>query len=115
MSGILNWALEGCLKWQKDGLLMPESVIEATQDYKTAVDPNSLWVESRYTGNQQDTVPTGLLFDDYVKFARDNDIQLSETFDSRRFGNQIMKKYKSKAKKLDGSIAKHYFGFKLPN
>ena len=24
-------------------------------------------------------------------------------------------KYKSKAKKLDGSIAKHYFGFKLPN
>jgi len=60
-------------------------------------------------------VPTGLLFDDFMKFARENDIQLPETFDSRRFGNQIMKKYKSKAKKLDGSIAKHYFGFKLPN
>ena len=50
-----------------------------------------------------------------MKFARENDIQLPETFDSRLFGNQIMKKYKSKAKKIDGSVAKHYFGFKLPN
>lgn len=49
MSGILNWAVEGCIRWQKEGLGMPESVVEATQDYKTAVDPTSLWVETRYT------------------------------------------------------------------
>lgn len=67
------------------------------------------------TGNQQDTVPTGLLFDDYKKFARESDIQLEDTFDSRRFGNTVMKKYKSKSKKIEGSIAKHYFGFRLPN
>ena len=91
------------------------SVVQATDEYKTDVDPTSLWIETRYTGNQQDTVPTGLLFDDFMKYARDHDFQLPETFDNRRFGNQIMKKYKSKAKKLDGSIAKHYFGFKLPN
>ena len=94
---------------------MPESVVEATQDYKSAVDPNSLWVETRFTGKEEDTVPTGLLFDDYVKFARENEINISDNFDSRRFGNKIMKKFKSKAKKIDGSIAKHYFGFKLPN
>jgi len=115
VGGILKWAVEGCANWQKDGLKKPKSVVQATDEYKTDVDPTSLWIETRYTGNQQDTVPTGLLFDDFMKFARENDIQLPETFDSRRFGNQIMKKYKSKAKKLDGSIAKHYFGFKLPN
>jgi putative DNA primase/helicase len=115
MSGILNWALEGCLKWQKEGLGMPESVVEATQDYKTAVDPTSLWVETRYTGKEDDTVPTGLLFDDYMKFARENEINLSDNFDSLRFGRTIMKKFKSRARRIDGSIAKHYFGFKLPN
>ena len=91
MSGILNWALEGCLKWQKEGLGMPESVVEATQEYKTAVDPTSLWVETRFTGKEEDTVPTGLLFDDYMKFARENEINLSDNFDSRRFGSITMK------------------------
>ena len=115
MGGILNWAVEGCIKWQKEGLLKPESVLEATQDYKTDVDPTSLWVETRYTGNEKDSVPTGLLFDDYMKLARDNEITLPENFDSLRFGRTIMKKFKSKARRVDGSIAKHYFGFKLQN
>ena len=115
MPKILDWALEGCLEWQKEGLLMPESVVEATQDYKTDDDPTSLWVETRYTGNENDTVPTGLLFDDYMKFARENEINLSDNFDSLRFGKTVMKKFKSKARRIDGSIAKHYFGFKLPN
>jgi phage/plasmid-associated DNA primase len=91
------------------------SVVQATDEYKTDVDPTSLWIETRYTGNEADSVPSRLLFDDFMKFARDSDIQSPETFDSRRFGNQIMKKYKSKAKRKDGKLAKHYFGFKLPN
>ena len=96
-------------------LKKPESVVEATAEYKGDVDPISLWIETRYTGNPNETVPTGLLFDDYKKFARESDIQLEDTFDSRRFGNTVMKKYKSKSKKIEGSIAKHYFGFRLPN
>ena len=115
MGGILNWAVEGCNMWQKDGLKKPDSVIEATNEYKADVDPTSLWIETRYTGNQQDTVPTGLLFDDFTKFARENDIQLEDTFDSRKFGNTVMKKYKSKPKRIEGELAKHYFGFRLPN
>ena len=62
MSGILDWAVEGCKKWQEEGLKKPISVIEATEDYKTDVDPTSLWIETRYTGNEADTVPTRLLF-----------------------------------------------------
>ena len=49
------------------------------------------------------------------KDARENEINLSDNFDSLRFGRTIMKKFKSKARRIDGSIAKHYFGFKLPN
>jgi putative DNA primase/helicase len=33
-SGILNWAVRGCLQWQKDGLDMPEVIQEAVNEYK---------------------------------------------------------------------------------
>jgi putative DNA primase/helicase len=116
MGGILKWAVEGCLKWKKEGLKKPESVIDATDDYKTECDPTSLWIETRYTGNMDvDSVPTRLLFDDFMQYAREKEIQLPETYDTARFGRTIMKKYKSKPRRVDGSIAKHYFGFKLPN
>lgn len=38
MSGILNWAIEGCLKWQQDGLKEPKVVAEATGKYKEDMD-----------------------------------------------------------------------------
>ncbi|WP_324730252.1 phage/plasmid primase, P4 family [Lysinibacillus fusiformis] len=38
MSGILNWAIEGCLKWQQNGLNEPRIVMKATGDYKEDMD-----------------------------------------------------------------------------
>ena len=38
MSGILNWALEGCLKWQQSGLKEPKVVVDATGSYKEEMD-----------------------------------------------------------------------------
>lgn len=38
MSGILNWAIEGCLKWQQSGLKEPMVVKKATGDYKEDMD-----------------------------------------------------------------------------
>lgn len=38
MPGILNWAVEGCLKWQQSGLKEPRVVAEATGNYKEDMD-----------------------------------------------------------------------------
>lgn len=38
MPGILNWAIEGCLKWQQSGLNDPAIVMKATGDYKEEMD-----------------------------------------------------------------------------
>lgn len=38
MPGVLNWAIEGCLKWQKMGLNEPRKVSKATGDYKEEMD-----------------------------------------------------------------------------
>ena len=36
--GILTWAVEGCLAWQRDGLGEPQEVSEATETYRAEMD-----------------------------------------------------------------------------
>jgi putative DNA primase/helicase len=38
LSGILAWAVRGCLAWQKDGLAPPEKVTAATAEYRAEMD-----------------------------------------------------------------------------
>jgi putative DNA primase/helicase len=38
LPGILNWALEGCLRWQRDGLHTPQCVKLATEEYRADED-----------------------------------------------------------------------------
>lgn len=45
LPGILNWALAGCLAWQRDGLGVPESVRAATQEYRHSQDTVRLFIE----------------------------------------------------------------------
>ena len=43
--GILAWALEGCLAWQREGLCPPAAVMAATEDYFEAEDAMGRWLE----------------------------------------------------------------------
>lgn len=43
--GILQWAIEGCLEWQKTGLQPPEAVRAATDEYLEQQDVLGLWLE----------------------------------------------------------------------
>lgn len=38
ISGILRWAVEGCLKWQRDGLKPPTEIEKATDLYRSEMD-----------------------------------------------------------------------------
>lgn len=51
-AGILNWLLQGCGDWQRDGLNAPTSVTEATKDYRSKED-----VLGRFVSEQCDTGP----------------------------------------------------------
>ncbi len=42
--GILRWAIDGCLKWQRQGLSPPAVVVEATAEYLDAEDALALWL-----------------------------------------------------------------------
>ena len=45
LSGILAWAVRGCLEWQKDGLREPASVLNATQEYREEMDALAPFLE----------------------------------------------------------------------
>ena len=43
--GILQWAINGCLKWQKTGLAPPNTVLDATAKYLADEDNFARWIE----------------------------------------------------------------------
>jgi putative DNA primase/helicase len=43
--GILQWMIQGCLDWQQNGLLRPESVRAATEAYFSDQDLIGQWIE----------------------------------------------------------------------
>jgi putative DNA primase/helicase len=47
LPGILNWAIEGCLEWQRDGLGVPEEIAAATQEYEAEQDTFAMFLDER--------------------------------------------------------------------
>lgn len=65
-SGILNWAVEGALRWQRDGLVLPERVQAATSIYREEMDPLQSFLEERCQLNSSAKVRKSVLYDDYL-------------------------------------------------
>jgi putative DNA primase/helicase len=45
--GVLQWMIEGCLKWRREGLNPPPAVLDATAEYLAAEDSIAAWIEER--------------------------------------------------------------------
>ena len=69
MPGILAWALEGCLLWQRIGLHPPATVVEATDNYMAAEDALSLWIKERCKRIGYGGTELSVLFADWRKWA----------------------------------------------
>lgn len=67
--GILAWAIEGCLRWQRDELQPPAAVQAATDEYFEAEDAIGRWIDERCTRQVNDTALTATLFNDWKQWA----------------------------------------------
>jgi len=89
--GILRWAIEGCLAWQRDGLHAPEAVKGATADYLATEDAMARWMEDRCEVNANAWDPVAALYDDWRRWADANgefigsDKRFSQNLESRGF------------------------------
>jgi putative DNA primase/helicase len=68
--GILAWAIEGCLKWQRIGLAPPEAVTSATEHYLDAEDSLGAWLGERTRKNGYGATETSRLFADWTLWAK---------------------------------------------
>jgi putative DNA primase/helicase len=61
-SGILQWGIEGCLEWQRNGLSPPAIVRKATNDYLANEDGIAAWIEDECWINSSGWEMTSRLF-----------------------------------------------------
>ncbi|MCG9076335.1 phage/plasmid primase, P4 family [Laribacter hongkongensis] len=67
--GILAWAVEGCIAWQREGLNPPACVVSATEEYFEAEDALGQWIEERCVLAKTHREGVSELFADWREWA----------------------------------------------
>ncbi len=88
LPGILAWAVDGCLLWQREGLKQPESVLSAGREYKSEMDVLASFLDDCCEAGGE--AKAGDLFKAYAVWAlAGNEYQMSST----KFGREMTKRY----------------------
>lgn len=93
-SGILNWAIQGCLEWQRIGLSTPILIKDATNAYKDEMDTIGQWLESCCQLNPVMQCAAISLYISYKEWAEDNGLHplsaktLAQRLAERGFGKR---------------------------
>ncbi|MGW8333990.1 DNA primase family protein, partial [Streptomyces sp. NPDC055897] len=68
-AGVLNWAIRGCLDWQKQGLAVPESVTAKTREHIAQSNPLATWLEEETDDVADAVTENGHLYGSYKTWA----------------------------------------------
>lgn len=94
--GILRWALEGCLLWQKHGLTPPGRVRRATEQYRTEMDDVALFLKECCVREPNLRTQAKTLFDAYLRWAEcEGRVPFSPTKFGQRLTESGLEKKKS--------------------
>ncbi len=89
--GILRWAVEGCLLWQKEGLEQPTAVKDATKEYRAEMDVISAFLGACCTLDPKGREKASDLYQAYDKWATENN---EYVMPSRKFGQEMGKRFR---------------------
>lgn len=70
--GILRWIIEGCLDWQRHGLVRPKIVTDATAEYFEAQDTIGRWLAERCIIDPSLGEKSGRLLKDLQEWSQEN-------------------------------------------
>lgn len=104
--GILNWAVEGALRWQREGLRAPDSVVRASQDYRNEMDVTAEFLEECCTIGEHEMTRAAELYRRYKDWATTNSQYL---MNSTKFGKEMGNKFEKKHDRQ----GTYYVGVKL--
>jgi putative DNA primase/helicase len=74
-SGILNWLVQGCLAWQRNGLHPPKEVMEAVQDYRNATDLLAEFFETKCEFGSNHVTAKASLYEAYLAYCEESRIR----------------------------------------
>ena len=97
IEGILNWAIEGCVRWQKDGLHIPAIVANATEDYRRDMDQFAQFLLDRCEAGRTYKTRAIEIADAYRSWSGDRGIS------TKRVADLLKRKGFKKTKKKDGN------------
>jgi putative DNA primase/helicase len=100
-SGILNWAIKGCLKWQSEGLGTPPEVKEATQAYREEMDILANWLGDSCLTGKQYSASAKSLYQSYLNWCEENG---EKHISQRQFGLSLTERGFVKGRDTKGII-----------
>ncbi len=104
--GILNWLVQGCLDYQKNGLVEPAAVKKALLQYLKDVDLLGMFIDECCTVCDTGKVTSKRLYAEYRKWAIEEGLQ--------PVSNQILGKYmKARYKSHHGNKGNSYNGIEI--
>lgn len=110
-SGILNWLIAGCVKWQQQGLEpTPDCVLRATEEYQTESDPLSQFILDECALTAQAWVKATDIYKSYLRWCDDQGMREKEKMTNTAFGRRMGQKFK-KVHNRDGTFY-HAVGLK---
>lgn len=72
LSGILNWCIKGCLKWQQEGIKVPDEVRAANEDYRSDMDTVQRFLNDCCIISETCKSASPLLYDTYKDWCEEN-------------------------------------------
>jgi putative DNA primase/helicase len=98
--GILHWAIEGCAKWQAEGLKPPAIVRDATDEYLATEDSLSTWLAERIEKKGMTWSASSELYADWKLWATRSNEQAGT---QRRFTQNLVDRGIVAARRRDGA------------
>jgi putative DNA primase/helicase len=86
LSGILNWAIEGCLKWQKSELNEPDVIKNAVKAYRYSQDIVTYFLNEIVERKSNSRISKDDLYQTFVSFCENND---EESISKIAFGKRL--------------------------
>lgn len=87
---ILGWCVKGAIKYFENGLITPDIVIQAVNEYKKEMDLVAKFIEEKCSINAKYKIKSSDLYNEYKTWAKiTNEWEMNAT----RFGREISKKF----------------------
>jgi putative DNA primase/helicase len=77
LPGIVNWLVQGCLLWQREGLIAPETVRAAVDEYRSDEDVLRDFIAEHIVSDPFATIRHSEVFERYQNWARGEGISFA--------------------------------------